>query len=185
MDSAWAVIVGAAIALLGSVVTPWIREAVEGKRRRAEIVREDERVRKHELGVAIHNFMEALVDEFAGREINSLDQVALSKRSLMTTLDLGLLLESPDMPIATVAASAAGMVAMGNDVSLTAVNSLTSVLSAWRRGQISAWEALDAYRADTGLTVHIPNEAEYRLEPQTPRTTASSDLPSAAGRRRP
>ena len=49
MDSAWAVIVGAAIALVGSVATPWIRGAVEGNRRRAEIVREDARVRKQEL----------------------------------------------------------------------------------------------------------------------------------------
>ena len=92
MDSAWAVIVGAAIALVGSVATPWIREAVEGNRRRAEVVREDARVRKQELGVAIHNFMEALVEQFAGHERKGIDQVALSKRSLMTSLDLGLLL---------------------------------------------------------------------------------------------
>ena len=175
MNSAWAVIVGAAIALVGSVATPWIREAVEGNRRRAEIVREDARVRKQELGVAIHNFMEALVEQFAGHEREGVDQVALSKRSLMTSLDLGLLLESPDMPIATVVASAAGTVATGNDAALKAVNSLTSVLSAWRRGQISAWEALDSYRADTGLLVPIPNEAEYRLEPQTGAGQAGRD----------
>jgi hypothetical protein len=101
-----------------------------GKRRRAEIVREDARVRKQELGVAIHNFMEALVEQFAGHERTGVGQVARSKRSLMTSLDLGLLLESPDMPIATVVASAAGTVTTGNDAALKAVNSLTSVLSA-------------------------------------------------------
>lgn len=165
MNSGWAVIAGAAIALIGSVATPWIREALEAKRRRTEIIREDARTRKRELGVAIHDFMEALVEQFASHNVTGADQVALSKRSLMTSLDLGLLLESPDMPIATVVASAAGTVATGNDAALKAVNSLTSVLSAWRRGQISAWEALDSYRLDTGLPVPIPNEAEYRVEP--------------------
>lgn len=40
MDSGWAVVLGAVIALTGSAIVPWIREALSDRRRRAADARE-------------------------------------------------------------------------------------------------------------------------------------------------
>ncbi len=162
MNSAWAIVVGAIIALTGSVATPWIREALETRRRQAEIDREDVRVRKQETGVAIRNLMEAFMDQYAAHGVPGYDAAALVKRSLMMTLDLGLLLDGLDLAIAPIVSSAGEVIATGSPSALKAINSLTSVLTAWRRGQVSGWEALDAYRCDTDLEVFVENEERHR-----------------------
>ncbi|NVN00775.1 hypothetical protein [Arthrobacter sp. SDTb3-6] len=162
MNSAWAIVVGAIIALVGSVVTPWIREALETKRRQAEIDREDVHVRKQETGVAIRNLMEAFMEQYTARGIPGYDAATLAKRSLMTTLDLGLLLVLSDLAIAPIVSSAGEVISTGSPSAPKVIDSLTSVLTAWRRGQISDWEALDAYRRDTGLEVFVENEERHR-----------------------
>lgn len=58
--------------------------------------------------------------------------------------------------------SAGGVIATGSPTALKAINSLNSVLAAWRRRQNSGWEALDAYRRETHLEVFVENEEQYR-----------------------
>jgi hypothetical protein len=163
MTDGWAVLLGAVIALVGSVVAPWIREALAAKRRRAEIERKDSRARKRELGVTIRELLDSLLELHVKGGSNKGEAFAARlKRVMMAALDFGLLLEQSDQAIVSIVSDANVAIMNSEDTAVSALTSLTSVLPAWRRGTITAWEALTRYRAATGRPVEIEDEDQFR-----------------------
>jgi len=106
-----------------------------------------------ETGVAISSLMEALVEQYAAHGVLRHNPAPLLKRTLRAQFELRLLLESADLAIAPLVSSASEAVLNGSPLESKVIQSLTSVLTAWRRGQVSGWGALDLYRRDTGIEV--------------------------------
>jgi hypothetical protein len=137
MDSGWAVVLGAAIALVGSAIVPWIREAVTERARSTAASR-------HELADAIHGVIEQgaalfAYDDPAIRLANS--ELAVARFTMLITV------EKKD--IATLVQVAINEIQMPHGSHRAAAYvALSAILPDWFRGELSAPEALARYNRD-------------------------------------
>ena len=140
MDSGWAVVLGAAIALVGSAIVPWARDAVT-----------DRRTRELDRQKALANASEEVVRLAAWRfePIANLNwQHETSKRGLALTR-LGLLLNRGEVEIQELVERAFTSLA-GEDGQFRAgvYLRMASRLREWHRGEISARDAWDTFAAE-------------------------------------
>lgn len=148
------IITGAVIALLGSsvggFVTPLVLSCIEGNRIKKRQAREDSRERYLGLGTAIEKLLEALLEQFAHTDTEDSNAlISVTKNSLLTSLRLGLLLTQEDQAIVVIVNSATEKIAAGDPLSEKILQTLSKVLLAWRRGTLSAEEALKSYQNDS------------------------------------
>lgn len=173
MSDAWAVVVGAAIAVIGSVATQLTLNRHEDAKTARAVARDDARERRNGLGTAIQELCEALLDKIIRADSED-GALSVTCRVMMAQLRLGLFLTQSDQPIVLIAGDTVNKVLKNDTDALAAVSALTSVLPAWRRDYLTAWDALDAYRRDTGAKIVIEDEKRHRetarLEAEVPRT---------------
>lgn len=135
MDSGWAVILGAVIALIGSSVVPWIRDASEGRRAQARATT----ARRHDAVVSLLEANSALGFAFAVAD-NDRTLTAVQARSRAA---VQLLLELPPREraiLSNVIDNTAPLPLAATDGVLPAIKIrvLQAVLLEWAREEISA-----------------------------------------------
>lgn len=139
MDQGWAVVLGAVIALTGSALVPWIREAVtaKGMRDRAR----HERVRAAVIDLLSANAAQAaaLTTDEDGAFITAVADRARAAASL--------LIELPAEDRKGLAPAIRAGSATTTDPRQT-LAALEHVLTAWTAGDIRSAEAESAYRAE-------------------------------------
>lgn len=141
MDSGWAVILGALIALTGSALIPWLRESRTKAREREDQARD----RKHDAIVELlaHNSALGLAYRLSD---GSRIQVALEDRERASAR---LLLETqPEdrKPIGTLLTISIPISADDNAVWGARTNALQAVLIQWATGSMSAQDAVSHFR---------------------------------------
>lgn len=181
---AWAAIVGAVIGLLGGVFGPIIvntgqarrdvaRAAIEDRRESDRIARDASEARARALTPAITELLTSFLEQVSmGTVASDTERADMMKRSMLAALALGLLLENHDQAIVPMINAVTARVSSGGPDAIRAVSALSSILPAWKRGQLTAWEALDQFRKDTGESVPVDDEADYRS-----RSEASTSQP--------
>lgn len=154
MSSAWAVVVGAAIAFLatlaGSLLTPLVQTSVERRRAREDRDEEEDRRRYAALGPILKEWVDASQDVTLAIVAQQGSPGDASLR--LSTAAHAILLElrredEPLIPaIAAAAARFTGTVRSGDGLRLRAELSSSSffALAAWRRGTLTPTHAADA-----------------------------------------
>jgi hypothetical protein len=135
MDSGWAIVIGAGIALFGSAIVPWVKETIQTERR-------EEAERRVAQGSAIA----ALADEIAAltdRVVNEKLAVRQKSRAFIAAHKVGLLLRPADAPIERMAETAID--AIGGS-KMSSLGPYLRLMSAWHRGEITAAAAQREYQ---------------------------------------
>jgi ABC-type transport system involved in cytochrome bd biosynthesis fused ATPase/permease subunit len=132
MDSGWAVVLGAVITLVGVVMTPWAREAAEGRARRNEAQRDAFRAHFPDF---VRATSALALGGFESPEFDAAGVEASTKLS-----ELALLLRREDRPIEIilVLTRALSWTPKGRQV----ISTMQRTVHAWFRGSISAKHAL-------------------------------------------
>jgi hypothetical protein len=134
MNSAWAIVIGAAIALVGSIGAPWVKEAVERKSRRAES-------RREQLRLAIEEFIEQVSSVVGDRAAGHLPS---RTPALSTATRIALLLDEKDAPVEQMLPVV--VIAAKDGVhEAAALGAFQAAVHPWFRGDISSKTALDAF----------------------------------------
>ncbi|WP_158207730.1 hypothetical protein [Clavibacter michiganensis] len=126
MDSGFAVIVGAALALVGSSVVPWIRESLQEKTRR-------EREYAAELRTVTFAALEALGDSVLIKQPT--DDFILTRSVAERLLRLAMTVRAADRPMSVVIETAVNDMAHRPDVyNIAAYKAATEVVPMYFRG---------------------------------------------------
>lgn len=153
MDSGWAVVIGAAVTFLGSIVGPFLLDA---RKRNAEA----EASRRDELSQLIPRLFRLYEQPLT---------VELIPEETSTLARLGLLLDKEDWPILSV------LTLVGTPPYRAPKHQAVALdmIGAWFRGSISSSEASERFQARLGLTItgrpfDVAGDAATQAEP-TPR----------------
>jgi hypothetical protein len=151
MDSGWALVIGAGIALFGSAIVPWVKETIQAERR-------EEAERRAALASAIA----AVADHLSAvgkRVVRSKGWANERIDAIAALLKLGLLLKPDEVAIERMSDAALTAVSQGKGRS---VGLYLQLVGQWYRGEIKPDEAFglyelgmeqaDAKRADTPVT---------------------------------
>jgi hypothetical protein len=134
MNSAWAIVIGAAIALVGSIGAPWVKEAVERRSRRTES-------RREQLQVAIEEFVDHIGTIIGDRAAG----VATSRSlALSTATRIALLLDEKDAVVDQMLPAVVIAATQGLHES-AALGAFQASIHPWYRGDLSAQAALDMF----------------------------------------
>jgi hypothetical protein len=140
MDSGWAVVIGAVIALVASIVTPWIKDGLERKHREHSESRAA--VASALRLVANAGASYSTVMRGDGKHDEGVRRAAISALSV-SVMELGLLLASKDAPIERMARE---MIRAIQANSAGSLGVFTIAAAEWYRGELSADAALASYR---------------------------------------
>lgn len=144
MDAGWAVVAGAAVALvgsfLGSVVAPWLNTR-----------REEERARRELLWTEFRRLAAEIVDALAAvrsDKVASRPDDSAVRRFMVASTEFGMLLQPRDREVHRLIGWA-GAHASHQDprVSAAALSSLQIVLAEWFRGETAGDDTIDAATA--------------------------------------
>lgn len=152
MDSSWAVVIGAGIALVGSVLAPWIKDALDRSHRTRESNRAA--VSASLLRIAASAPECAVARIRLLRASDPSDRFGLSLLLTEKTLqadravfELGLLLTKKDGPMETMARLVVNA-AEGDHPTIELVR-FTQASARWYRGELGAKEALNDFQSKT------------------------------------
>jgi len=154
MDSGWAAVIGAGIALLGSVFAPWLKDSLERRHlqhegNRSAISKSLLRITAAAPAVALARLEAAHSDGAAQAEgVKAMVNFALKQsESSEAVFELGLLLSARDTPLETMARSVLTAAASKDDFSVEVI-CFTQAAARWYRTELSAKEALSTFEAD-------------------------------------
>ncbi len=135
MDSGWALVIGAGIALIGSAVVPWIRESLQSRRR-------EEGERRAELAIAITAVANHL-SAVGKRVVRKKPWTNQRIDAVASVLKLGLLLKPQEVAIERMTDAALLAVTKGKNRS---VGLYLQLMGKWYRGEIKPGAALEMYQ---------------------------------------
>ena len=138
MDSGWAVVIGAAIALIGSSVVPWVRENVRERTQAA-------RTRRAEIADALTRVGGALGETARAVILKTPESMSTVASAWATLLELELLLDKSEGDIATIGREALQLVFSGD--SRGAPAAYARAVAAWHRDGVTPAEALELFKS--------------------------------------
>ena len=133
MQEGWAVVIGAAIALVGSIGAPWLTGRVDAGRRRRE-------ARRDALRLAIGDFIELTVRAYAGGQDAEQRRMSHNLASVAATR-VALLLEGDEAVIEQIgdeALDAAVLRPPGDPEGMMRLGAYQSAVHRWFRGELPA-----------------------------------------------
>ncbi|QYF74140.1 hypothetical protein [Cryobacterium sp. PAMC25264] len=154
MDSSWAVVIGAGIALLGSVFAPWLKDSLERRHlqregNRSAVSRSLLRITAAAPDVALARLQAANSNTTPKTEaVKSIVNLALKQsEASQAVFELGLLLSARDAPLETMARSVINAAAGKDDFSVEVI-CFTQTAARWYRMELSAKDALSSFKSD-------------------------------------
>ena len=146
MDSGWAVVVGASIALVGSAVVPWVRESLTARSVATRKRQRDIAAALVKLGNAIGKMQSAIL-------MKNASQVNDISTAWAVLLELELLLKTSEKDIAILGSECLSRALKGEAILPLYVD----VVSSWQRDGVSPAEALARFKGR--LKASSPAEA--------------------------
>jgi hypothetical protein len=155
MDSGWAIVIGAAIALLGSVFAPWLKDTIDRRNRQLESNRSAVAASLQLIATATPAAalarLEMLRNDLDGERqatTHAAARLQITKlyEAQNSVFELGLLLTTKDAPIETMARMVVN--AAQRDDFAVELHCFIRFAASWYRGDLSAEAALTLFRND-------------------------------------